>query len=466
MASLRPSIKLFTFLAFFFLSFFASIASASDMSIISFNERHNVKGVWRSEAEVLQMFESWLAKHGKAYNALGEKESRFDVFKDNLRFVDEHNSEENKSYEVGLNKFADLTNEEFRRTYLGVKREERSVDLRAMSYRYVVEAGEKLPESVDWREKGAVVPVKDQGQCGSCWAFSTVAAVEGINKIVTGDLISLSEQELVDCDRLENQGCNGGLMDNAFKFIVENGGIDTEQDYPYIAKERKCDQNRKNSHIVSIDGFEDVPTNNEMALQKAVAHQPVSVAIEAGGREFQLYKSGVFTGQCGTNLDHGVVAVGYGTDDNGVDYWIVRNSWGASWGENGYIKMQRNVGFSTGKCGIALMASYPVKKGQNPPPQPQPQPGPAPPSPLKPPTACDNHHSCAAGTTCCCSLKIRRHCFAWGCCPMESAVCCKDQSSCCPREYPVCNLKVGTCQMSNENPLGVRLLKHTAAVHH
>ncbi|KAK9165814.1 hypothetical protein Scep_001005 [Stephania cephalantha] len=412
----------------------------------------------------MQMYESWLVKHGKAYNALGEKEMRFEVFKDNLRFVDEHNSVGNRSYEVGLNKFADLTSEEFRRMYLGLKREQSSAILRGMSYRYAVEAGEKLPDSVDWREKGAVVPVKDQAQCGSCWAFSTVAAVEGINKIVTGDLISLSEQELVDCDRLENQGCNGGVMDNAFKFIIKNGGIDTEQDYPYNAKDGKCDQNRKNSHIVSIDGFEDVPTNNEMALQKAVAHQPVSVAIEAGGREFQLYKSGVFTGQCGTNLDHGVVAVGYGTDDSGVDYWIVRNSWGPNWGENGYIKMQRNVGVSTGKCGITMMASYPVKKGQNPPPQPQP--GPAPPSPVNPPTVCDKHHSCAPGTTCCCSMKLGRHCFAWGCCPIESAVCCKDHSSCCPRDYPVCNIKAGTCQMSDENPLGVKLLKRTFAAHY
>ncbi|KAL8152049.1 hypothetical protein V2J09_021857 [Rumex salicifolius] len=199
---------------------------------------------------------------------------------------------------------------------------------------------------------------------GSCWAFSTISTVESINKIVTGELTSLSEQELVDCDRANDAGCNGGLMDDAFQFILQNGGIDTEADYPYKGVDGQCDLSRKNNKVVSIDGFEDVPPFNEKALQKAVAHQPVSVAIEASGRALQLYQSGVFTGECGTELDHAVVAVGYGTE-NGTDYWIVRNSWGSDWGENGYIKIQRNTRKRTGKCGIAMQPSYPVKDSQN-----------------------------------------------------------------------------------------------------
>ncbi|KAF8406281.1 hypothetical protein HHK36_008366 [Tetracentron sinense] len=438
--------------ALLFLSF--ALSSALDMSIIGYDQKI---GEWRSDDEVMGVYESWLAKHGKAYNALGEKDRRFEIFKDNFRFIDEHNAE-NRTYKLGLNRFADLTNEEYRAIYLGTKPDAKRRVSKSKSDRYAHRAGENLPESVDWREKGAVVSVKDQGSCGSCWAFSTIAAVEGINKIVTGDLISLSEQELVDCDRSYNQGCNGGLMDYAFEFIINNGGIDSEEDYPYKASDGVCDQYRKNARVVTIDGYEDVPEYDEKALQTAVANQPVSVAIEAGGRAFQLYQSGVFTGTCGIALDHGVAAVGYGTE-NGVDYWIVRNSWGASWGESGYIRMERNVaGTANGKCGIAIEPSYPIKKGQNPP-----NPGPSPPSPVKPPAVCDEYYSCPESNTCCCVYEYGNYCFAWGCCPLESATCCDDHYSCCPQDYPVCNIKAGTCLMSNDNPLGVKALKRTLA---
>ncbi|KAG8491986.1 hypothetical protein CXB51_015339 [Gossypium anomalum] len=436
-----------------------TLSSAFDMSIVSYDKSHPDRSMssWRTFDEVMAMYEDWLVKHGKVYNGLGEKEKRFEIFKDNLRFIDEHNSEETHSFKLGLNQFADLTNEEYRFTYLGVKKPNKKVSKR--NDRYVQLLGEAaLPDSVDWRTKGAVAPVKDQGSCGSCWAFSTIAAVEGINKIITGDLIVLSEQELVDCDTSYNEGCNGGLMDYAFEFIIKNGGIDTEEDYPYTNHNGRCDTYRKNAKVVSIEAYENVPENDEVALQKAVSNQPVSVAIEAGGRAFQLYQSGIFDGKCGTQLDHGVTIVGYGTE-NGKDYWIVRNSWGDNWGEAGYVRMERNVvDTKTGKCGIAMEASYPIKTGRNPP-----NPGPSPPSPVKPPTVCDNYYSCPESNTCCCVYEQYGYCLAWGCCSIEAATCCEDNYSCCPHDYPVCNINEGTCLMSKDNPLGVKAMKRTPA---
>ncbi|PWZ46435.1 Oryzain alpha chain [Zea mays] len=433
----------------------APLAAAADMSIVSYGER--------SEEEARRMYAEWMAAHGRTYNAVGEEERRFEVFRDNLRYVDAHNAAADAgvhSFRLGLNRFADLTNDEYRATYLGVR--SRPQRERRLGDRYLAGDNEDLPESVDWRAKGAVAEIKDQGSCGSCWAFSTIAAVEGINQIVTGDMISLSEQELVDCDTSYNQGCNGGLMDYAFEFIINNGGIDTEEDYPYKGTDGRCDVNRKNAKVVTIDSYEDVPANSEKSLQKAVANQPISVAIEAGGRAFQLYNSGIFTGTCGTALDHGVTAVGYGTE-NGKDYWIVKNSWGSSWGESGYVRMERNIKASSGKCGIAVEPSYPLKKGANPP-----NPGPTPPSPTPPPTVCDNYYSCPDSTTCCCIYEYGKYCFAWGCCPLEGATCCDDHYSCCPHDYPVCNVKQGTCLMGKDSPLSlsVKATKRTLAKPH
>ncbi|KAK4410042.1 Cysteine proteinase RD21A [Sesamum angolense] len=324
-------------------------AHATDFSILDYSNKHAAANP-RSEEQVKGLYERWLAKHGKVYNGIGEKDRRFQIFKDNLKFVDEHNSG-NRTYKVGLNQFADLTNEEFRSVYLGTRSDakRRFVKSKNASQRYAFRAGDdELPESVDWRERGAVAPIKNQGTC-DCYR----------------EMITLSEQELVDCDKTENAGCNGGLMDYAFQFIISNGGMDTEADYPYRGRDGRCDPSRKNAKVVSIDGYEDVP-HDERALQKAVAHQPVSVAIEASGRALQLYSSGVFIGECGSQLDHGVVAVGYGTE-GGVDYWIVRNSWGTEWGEDGYLRLERNVvGSPLGKCGIVMEASYPTKNGENP----------------------------------------------------------------------------------------------------
>ncbi|KAG2575229.1 hypothetical protein PVAP13_7KG422300 [Panicum virgatum] len=255
-----------------------SLAAAADMSIVSYGER--------SEEETRRMYAEWMATHGRAYNAIGEEERRYQVFRDNLRYIDAHNAAADAgvhSFRLGLNRFADLTNDEYRATYLGVRPKPQRE--RKLSARYQADDNEELPESVDWRAKGAVAEIKDQGSCGSCWAFSTIAAVEGINQIVTGDLISLSEQELVDCDTSYNEGCNGGLMDYAFEFIINNGGIDTEEDYPYKGTDNRCDVNRKNAKVVTIDSYEDVPVNSEKSVQRQVRYRRRAIVPSEEGRE-------------------------------------------------------------------------------------------------------------------------------------------------------------------------------------
>ena len=312
-------------------------------------------------------FAQWMAEHGKKYDTAEEEEKRMGIFAANKKFVERHNAEhaEGKhSHWVGLNHLADLTAEEFR-NMLGYKRElldaRPPVDPTTWEYASVTP-----PESVDWVEKGAVTPVKNQGQCGSCWAFSTTGAVEGVHQIKTGKLVAVSEEELVSCSHNGNMGCNGGLMDNAFKWIIKNKGIDTEEDWKYTAKVGKCGFVHRHRREVSITGFKDVPSEDEDSLEKAVAMQPVAVAIEADHQSFQLYKGGVYAAKdCGTSLDHGVLVVGYGMDPTikgHKHFWKIKNSWGPGWGEEGFIRISKG-GKSHGKrgqCGVTMQASYPT----------------------------------------------------------------------------------------------------------
>ncbi|GAB4829277.1 hypothetical protein Ancab_018945 [Ancistrocladus abbreviatus] len=314
-----------------------------------------------SEESLWDLYERWTTNHSISRHPK-EKKERFNVFKANVHHIHRVNKM-GKPYKLRLNRFGDMTNIEFKTLY-GSKIKQRRMVRPHANTGFMYENAEGLPATVDWRARGAVTPIKDQGKCGSCWAFSAVASVEGINQIKSNQLVSLSEQELVDCDR-DDSGCNGGLMEHAFSFIKKIGGLNTERNYPYLAKDGTCDHTKENSPVVVIDGYEMVPKNDENALMKAVANQPVSVAIDAGGSDMQFYSEGVFTGDCGTDLNHGVAAVGYGTEEDGTKYWIVKNSWGTRWGEQGYIRMLRGIDAEEGLCGIAMEASYPIKLSSN-----------------------------------------------------------------------------------------------------
>jgi C1A family cysteine protease len=344
-----------------------------------------------------ETFEEWHKKYGKNYSNALEHRYRLSVFASNYAEIEYRNSL-NRTFTLGLNRFADLTNDEFRSKHLSsTMKREYSND----NTEYIKLNVDVIPSEVDWTQKGAVTPVKNQGQCGSCWAFSSTGAIEGAWFIATGQLVSLSEQELVDCSTAEgNQGCNGGLMDQAFKYVILNDGICSESAYPYTGMQNNCMSTtiqkmvgsynpkqaigptgnddsgnddipvitlRENmincTKIAKIKSYVDIQPNNDTALMIAVAQQPVSVAVEADGLDWQFYMGGVVTDSCGTNLDHGVLVVGYGTDytSQPLSYWKVKNSWGESWGENGYIRLGRGSKFDpNGECGILMQPSYPV----------------------------------------------------------------------------------------------------------
>lgn len=312
---------------------------------------------------VKQEWELYKISHGKKYLHDVEEMFRMKVFAENKHKIAKHNQlfeTGQKSYKMKMNHFGDLLPHEFTAMMNGYKAHSEGV-VRVGAKFVEPPQDVNLPHSMDWREKGIVTPVKDQGQCGSCWAFSTTGALEGQHARQTGNLVSLSEQNLVDCSSsFGNQGCNGGLMDNAFAYIKANGGIDTENGYPYHGMEEDCVFNA--TDIGAEDtGFVDIAPGNERALKAALALVgPVSVAIDASQPSFQFYHHGVYfdEGCSPANLDHGVLAVGYGTcTKTGKDYFLVKNSWSEKWGQDGYIKMARN---RDNACGIASAASYPL----------------------------------------------------------------------------------------------------------
>ncbi|RAL50820.1 hypothetical protein DM860_015967 [Cuscuta australis] len=322
------------------------------------------------EPSVEEHFEQWMVLHKRTYRDELEKEKRFTIFKQNKEYVESFNKAGNRTFTLGINAFSDMTDQEFIDAYLngnytGPPPLRRPVSSKHSSKPYSgssfhnVSLG-TLPAAVDWVKQGAVTRVKNQGTCGSCWAFSAVAALEGLNKIRSGTLLALSEQQLVDCDT-DSHGCVSGHAQTAFAYAVSNHGLAKEEDYPYTEKQGACHHGM--GAFGGIRSFQNVPKNDAWALLTAVARQPVSAVVTFGSDfvpEFKNYNGGIYhpgkSGYCGDGNVHAFVVVGYQTNPS---YWLIKNSWGTSWGINGYLWLARDPSI-IGPCGILRDASYPL----------------------------------------------------------------------------------------------------------
>lgn len=330
-------------------------------------------------------FDEWLAEFGQHPNPLSHTKSlelRKEHYNANLEKIKAHNSQ-GHSWSMGLNNYADLTPDEFAslrnkkmcgsHMEKGAVRHKERCDKRlgttlGAEKKEKVERNPNNPKDVDWRKHDAVTSVKTQGACGACWSFASTGAIEGAWKLAGGKMTDLSEQQLIDCNTGDiygeeaNSGCQGGTMDPAFEYIMKNKGITTAKKYPYLETQNSCNKTLAKDHIVNLKGYQDVTVGSEEALENALAKGPVALGIEADETKFQLYHKGIFSGPCGEKLDHGVLAVGYG-EENGKKYWLVKNSWGESWGEGGYIRIERGKQLKDGQnglCGVLSMPTYPI----------------------------------------------------------------------------------------------------------
>jgi len=310
-------------------------------------------------------WEAFKASFPKNYNGDEEEAKRHEIFTANFAQMVEHNSRGEK-YQLGVNQFSDLTGEEFNTQYTGAVP---PASKEGLPYLGQHEEVEVFADSLDWTTRGAVTPVKDQGQCGSCWSFSATGAMEGSNQVATGRLVSLAEQQLVDCDTAENQGCGGGWPYDAMSYVSKNGAC-SESSYPYKARDSTCKQSACSLSLTvgAVTGYKDA-AQTSAGLMSAVMSQPVSITVNAAGPDptkagaFQLYTSGVLTGPCIGDIDHAVLTVGYGTL-SGTPYWRVKNSWGTTWGDAGYLNLERDASIAQGSfCVLQYPPSIAVISG-------------------------------------------------------------------------------------------------------
>lgn len=306
-------------------------------------------------SEYAEKFDEWMVTHDKKYFDKNEYNMRLQIFIDNLLYIEEKNMK-GLSYELGLNAFSDLTFEEFKSTYLITTPQNCS----ATNKKRRPLEGVDLPVSIDWRTKGVITPVKNQGSCGSCWTFSTTGCLEAHHAIRTGKLISLSEQQLVDCAQaFKNHGCKGGLPSQAFEYIRYNKGLESEEDYPYRAHDETCHFEISKVAATVRDVFNITMDDEEGIVEAVGTVGPVSIAYQVV-KDFMHYKSGIYSStECHNSPDdvnHAVLAVGYNVAHTGEKYWIVKNSWGTKFGMNGYFWIERGKNM----CGLATCASYPI----------------------------------------------------------------------------------------------------------
>jgi len=358
----RLQITLFLFSVF---QLSSAYQAGTDEATLKFIARNNND---LNDSALRKKFVSWMDTFEKKYKNSDETTNRFVTWMENHMLIEEHNSQAPApSFLLGHNQFSDLTNDEFQvmnnlgeynlgfKSKIPADTETEAAIEEALPARILSD----LPDYVNWVEGGAVTEVKNQGQCGSCWAFSATAAVEGAKYLSTGELVDLSVQELLDCDDVD-LACKGGYMDDAFKFVENKGGLCSWTDYAYVTKKEEICQKCDAVSGTQVKEYIDVK-GGEAGLMEAIAQQPVSIGINASQLAFQFYKSGVLVHQCPPRIDHGVLAAGYGTDEeSGESYWLIKNSWGDEWGDAGYIKIARTSTSRKGKCGIYTIPSRPV----------------------------------------------------------------------------------------------------------